>query len=298
MNDADRKRYSDELMGKDEDFYRRAFDESARDRSIYSYPEICDGLSAFDEGRRAFLLSEAAFYYEKRLDEDEDSFTADLLEAAIKRWDVLSLEERFMPIDGTDFRLIDRHMIYVRDTEGQLRDAGILGDFAGYGFIDEEKGLSVYYVCTAAINGDHFIFGMPDAKKKLILNIGQLKGLDFQPMDKKYSEHGPLQSILFGIMKQYDARTIGINEIRGALDLDPLRHDEYPDDLRAVLICEGFNPEQVWVRSVKPTDDKIVARLLVEPYQDFGVHAGDVLELEPMDGGEAGLVLVAECENA
>ena len=82
--------------------------------------------------------------------------------------------------------------------------------------------------------------------------------------------------------------------IRGALDLDPLRHDEYPDDLRAVLTREGLNPEQVWVRSVKPKDDKIYARLLVEPYQDFGVHMGDILELEPMDGGEAGLVLVFE----
>ena len=46
-----------------------------------------------------------------------------------------------------------------------------------------------------------------------------------------------------GIMKQYDARTIGVDEIRGTLDLDPLRHDEYPDDLRAVLTREGLNPE-------------------------------------------------------
>ena len=74
--------------------------------------------------------------------------------------------------------------------------------------------------------------------------------------------------------------------------IDELRNFENPDDVVVVLMAHGMQPEGVWA-TLEHIDDsgKLHARLQNEPFDNFGVHAGDVCRLRLRTNPETGQVL-------
>ena len=79
---------------------------------------------------------------------------------------------------------------------------------------------------------------------------------------------------------------------RGRRDIDLLRDFGNPDDILVLLMRTGVRPEGVWGR-LEALDSKgtLYARIENEPFDDFGVHAGDVCELVLDADPESGLAL-------
>lgn len=106
-----------------------------------------------------------------------------------------------------------------------------------------------------------------------------------------------------------------LEEIRAVTAWDSLREPDFPDDIKAIIYKEGMEPEQVWVRTIKPnkifiteekaldllnkgffgdsppmlediagstySDLRMCCILLNEPNQNFGVHMNDEVVVHP-----------------
>jgi hypothetical protein len=84
----------------------------------------------------------------------------------------------------------------------------------------------------------------------------------------------------------------GIERLRAATELDPLRAPGYPDDIRVLLRQPGMKGiEAVWARMEGSADGfHIDCTLLNQPFESCGLSAGDrvVVVVLPGDGGEGG----------
>ena len=79
---------------------------------------------------------------------------------------------------------------------------------------------------------------------------------------------------------------------RGRRDVDLLRDFGNPDDILVLLMHKGLRPEGVWGRlEAVGSDGTLFARIENEPFDDFGIHAGDVCQLILDADPESGLVL-------
>lgn len=67
---------------------------------------------------------------------------------------------------------------------------------------------------------------------------------------------------------------------RNTLIFDDFRHIQFPDDVMLLFYKEGVRPEGIWCRVESEEGGKPVAKLLNEPYADFGVHIGDLVAFE------------------
>ena len=74
------------------------------------------------------------------------------------------------------------------------------------------------------------------------------------------------------------------DKLRSIERLDKFRHEDFPDDIKVILFKEGMKPEQVWMRTEQYLVEQdgamcIEAKLLNEPYNDFGIHINDVCKI-------------------
>ena len=57
--------------------------------------------------------------------------------------------------------------------------------------------------------------------------------------------------------------------------IDDFRHPDYPDDVAVYFFDEGHRAELLWVRCKSVDENILTGELLVEPRQNFNLHAGD-----------------------
>ena len=101
----------------------------------------------------------------------------------------------------------------------------------------------------------------------------------------------PIESHALNLARDY-AVSQERDATRGRRDIDLLRDFGNPDDVLVLLAGKGLRPEAVWGRLERvDRDGTLFARLENEPYDDFGVHAGDVCPLILDADPESGLVL-------
>lgn len=84
--------------------------------------------------------------------------------------------------------------------------------------------------------------------------------------------------------------------LRSITYLDKFRHYDCPDDVLAVLYLQGMKPERIWVRPVQFIGDNegrhyFFAKLLNEPFSDYGVHNGEQVVLVIDKQGEEDIAI-------
>lgn len=83
-----------------------------------------------------------------------------------------------------------------------------------------------------------------------------------------------------------------VDATRARRDIDILRDFGNPDNVLVVLAAPHTRPEGVWATLVRADAHGVLyARIANEPFDDFGVHAGDVRPLQLQTDPETGLVL-------
>ncbi|MBR1647823.1 MAG: hypothetical protein IJ685_13775 [Selenomonadaceae bacterium] len=60
--------------------------------------------------------------------------------------------------------------------------------------------------------------------------------------------------------------------------IDIFRHPDYPDDVAVYFFDDNRRPEILWVRCKSVDENILTGELLIEPRQDFNLHAGDEIK--------------------
>ncbi len=145
-----------------------------------------------------------------------------------------------------------------------------------YGYIDHEAGMTLELLCAGKQNGKELEMFDGDDERRAVARIEGVKDLEFtvlgddEWLSQKYSKK---IEMLSGYSVNEEIETS-----RSFTFLDSCRHDFYPDDIMVGIFKDGLQPEGCWVNISGLGDHCFIGKLLNEPNQDFGCHAGDEIE--------------------
>ncbi len=195
-----------------------------------------------------------------------------------------NLEELLRPVSTCGFREFYHRICFVKSEK--LTNICAMAQFARaaedngvilYGYNDRSHGLSFMAICCAHIGTDNDIKCMPVGKNiSLRISAESIKDALFFDLMESNCDTFEFNTIVERAL-YFEDNNPQIIFMRQNRELDSLRHSEYPDDIRVMLYKENFQPEQVWVRGIGAinADGYWLGKLLNEPYNDFGCHAGD-----------------------
>ena len=159
-----------------------------------------------------------------------------------------------------------------------------------YGYIDKMCGISYRVLGLTYYEDGDYTLVWPNDDVGLTVRGECFKRFDLIPIENK------------ALLKRYAREIEIINEgysnendeiIRSLTFLDPFRHEDFPDDLLAVLFAQGHKPERIWVRGTEYVGEiegrrYFRANLLNEPFDEgYGLHNGDeVVLLIDKENGE------------
>jgi len=158
--------------------------------------------------------------------------------------------------------------------------------FVTYCYIDEQCGITFEYICPYSnknkkclrrdLNGTSikFRYGSLNYDVEIINGIDVYEGDTF------------IKEILDIIDNDYDNKHLAVN--REFKEIDNLRCEGFPYDIKVFLVKNGFNNEIVWVTWNYVEKGICFGILKNEPFQDMGVHLGDRIQiiLAKKDDGE------------
>ena len=163
-----------------------------------------------------------------------------------------------------------------------------------YGYIDHVAGLSLEVLALGKTNeeGYRFFDGRPDAR--VFIRIGAVKEMEFSLLERDDLDDRFRDKIR--MLDEYE-RNADLTESRKLPFLDKYRHDECVDDVRVFFIKEGIETELCWARIERLQKPMIVARLLSEPHQGFGVRAGDEFSFQAKTDENNETYLIADLSS-
>ena len=150
-----------------------------------------------------------------------------------------------------------------------------------YGYIDKSAGFSYKVLGLTYYEDSDYTLVWPNDEIGLTVRGECFHDFEIIPIENKALE------------KRYSTKIKITNEgystedddkLRSIERLDKFRHEDFPDDIKVILFKEGMKPEQVWMRTEQYLVEQdgamcIEAKLLNEPYNDFGIHINDVCKI-------------------
>lgn len=152
-----------------------------------------------------------------------------------------------------------------------------------YGYIDTQAGFTFEILCSGSLIGEELDLspGMPNSMLKLRRGVVQDSTITI-PDDIDVAAYRDKIDLVNEGYKGSEALSV----VRDLRFLDDCRHPEYPDDVLVHFAAQDKETEGCWVRSTELLSDRLRGVLLNEPYQDFGVHSGEVVEFALAKQGE------------
>ncbi|OUO62058.1 hypothetical protein B5F74_02275 [Collinsella sp. An271] len=209
---------------------------------------------------------------------------------------------RLASTSSLDFRSISGHLIYIEDGKKALRlnesewDEVYPGLIA-YGYVDHVRGLCCAILASARLDTANQLEVRRDLDDMSIrIEAGALGDLRCAGViDDVLGERAELVETMCFQKEEPES----VEALRSIRALDPFRHRDYPDDVRALLVGDGIEtPEAVWLRlEILTEGNDILARLLNEPAQRCGVHTGDLLPLAFYDTDDDTLLVAVTHGN-
>lgn len=150
-------------------------------------------------------------------------------------------------------------------------------------YLDYTQGFSFLLVANGLIDGDMItLYERPNFDTFQILKKDMINDKEmFYLKDLLINDGFDLEYYVnYAINQTEDYRQDGEVEIlRAFSEIDSCRNEDFPDDFLAYFFKEGLNPEGMWVRGKELKKDHILAELLNQPTQDFGINAGDMVKI-------------------
>ena len=182
------------------------------------------------------------------------------------------IETGFRPIyhQFTVFPLTDAVRSAIRDFPGENSAEGVLT----WGYYDPQAGLTLEVLACARTHGDAWQFADSNPLVRSFIRFGAVKDEEFTFSLDQSGSLKKRYAAKLEILKAYKASE-AIEKSRTFGLLDASRHPEFIDDVQVYLEKKGLKPELCWARITDLGDHCFWAKLLDEPYQDFGLHEGE-----------------------
>ena len=152
-------------------------------------------------------------------------------------------------------------------------------------YIDHTAGMSFHVLTTASINHDTVKIFKRDNFEAMIncrkdsVNNSEFEYLENLNVNEDFNLEDYSRSL--EIVNSYFVND-DIEQLRFVGTLDSSRHEDFLDDVEVLFFKEGLQIEKMWVRYENIIEVPIIeGKLLNEPYQDFGVSAGDKVRFFP-----------------
>lgn len=198
-------------------------------------------------------------------------------------------EQQLKQIGQTNFRELFNEIVFIKPKEALLNsliknhgdNQTDYNGFLAYGYIDEQAGFTFRILCLAKLEDKTIFRARFIANDHIIIRKGQLNDCYYLNLENYGVETSDFKEAIEDIYNHYKCENKQTEEMRNFTFLDEVRHIDYPDDIQIVLYEKDMEPEKVWVKCFSFTKNKLFGKLLNEPYQDFGIHQGDIIRFIP-----------------
>ena len=146
--------------------------------------------------------------------------------------------------------------------------------FLGYGYIDHETGLTIEVLALTNEETSEIFDPFPD-EVSVKVRIGELLDVPFVIIEDFDGQTRDEYATKLDIIDEGYKGSEELETSREYEFLDEYRDSICIDDVRVLFEKEGNKLEEIWVRIEGLKGSDIVGTILVEPYQDYGVHLGD-----------------------
>ena len=149
-----------------------------------------------------------------------------------------------------------------------------------YGYCEPTGELCLYVLCCIkeAEEGVKQLCEMPK-NQGCVLLIEAVERMEFQFLG--YGEDQSLMNIFGKRLESFGLLDVDevLEETRNCTDIDEFRDKHNIDNVVVIIDKEGLEKEEMWAEVYSITNNRVNARLLDEPYQDYGFHKYDSISL-------------------
>jgi uncharacterized protein YegJ (DUF2314 family) len=183
-----------------------------------------------------------------------------------------------MKISETNFRTLYKQFVLLK-----IHDAEMLAQigktlvfpsdtdaFLTYCYIDDEAGLSFHVLCPGVFDAQK-LYPYQNEQTFFIFRSGENDQREFKIISRHDTDLSTYDETVNIITTHHG--NAQREEMRSIAWLDALRAQTHPDDIKILLVRDGCQLEEVWIRVLKFREQGIIGQLLNEPFQDFGVHS-------------------------
>ena len=150
----------------------------------------------------------------------------------------------------------------------------------GFFYVDNTAGVTLDVVCLFDYVNDNISIteNLLEKKIRVMLRYSSFKDLDIELFETDQISTLGLTKPIW--ISSYEYESEDLITTRKDRQLDKYRHDDYPDDIKVLLIHQGLQPETVWCRLEKTISDGFyICRLINQPNQDFKISNGEQIEV-------------------
>lgn len=151
----------------------------------------------------------------------------------------------------------------------------------GYSYIDHDEGISMRILGNIKYENKEIVLD----KKEIDERIDIIRYSEMEKLDVREIETDVLRKIKYiddveeEMDKYYDNNSV--LALRKEHLLDEFRDPINPDDVQFLIVSKLYpNGEIIWGKLEDKEDDKYIAKVIVEPNQDYGIKLNDMIELK------------------
>jgi hypothetical protein len=181
-----------------------------------------------------------------------------------------------------NFRNVVNRLIIIKNKRiGENLSRNVVNDNSDsilcYCYIDDEAGISFEYLSNYFFEKENIVNNLrKDTLYKF--RFETVSNDEYKMFSENLTGIKEIDEKIDNIYKYYD-RNEDTKELRKYEIFDPFRVKGFPDDVEIYLTKEGLNKEKLYVKLFKMDGQRTFGKLLNEPYQNFGVHINEIIEI-------------------
>lgn len=151
----------------------------------------------------------------------------------------------------------------------------------GYSYIDHDEGISMRILGNIKYENKSLVLDKKEIDDRLdIIRYSEMEKLNVREIEPdilrkiKY-----IDDVEEEMDKYYENNTV--LSLRKEHILDECRDPLNPDDVQFLIVSKLYpNGEIIWGKLEDKDEDKYIAKIIVEPNQDYGIKENDMVELK------------------
>lgn len=210
-----------------------------------------------------------------------------------------------MKYSGKNFRDFYKQIVAIEMSEDIRK---VIADFPGaksancvyaYGYIDHDAGFMFEVLASGKQSEKSGLYNPREGNNDISVKLkaDMVEGLEIVFFSERTSYRKKFVEKI-EMIEGFDVSD-EINETRSFSFLDDSRDEYLIDDVMVYLVKEGRQPEKCWVRieGLDAENHVIIGRLMNEPVQNFGYHAGEIIAFFMQETKDKQIICVSNMNN-